>query len=164
MFGLQHLPREDPMSRRVIAVVLLSAVMPFGAWAAGRGPRSAIEAQSRKFEEAVAKGDAAAVAKLYAVDAELLPPGMPVVSGRGAIENFWKGGMEKAAKKITLGTRELHAAGDIATEIGTWRVEDATGKAAEGKSIVLWKKIGGVWQLYRDIWNDNTPPPAPPTK
>ena len=33
------------------------------------------------------------------------------------------------------------------------------GKAVHvtGKYVVVWKRTGGAWQLYRDIWND-TPP------
>ena len=26
---------------------------------------------------------------------------------------------------------------------------------------VLWKKKGGTWQLYRDMWSGNAPPPKP---
>ena len=45
---------------------------------------------------------------------------------------------------------------------GSWKLEDASGKGPEGKDMVLWKKNGSTWQLYRDMWSGNAPPPPAP--
>jgi len=148
--------------RRGVLTLLVCAV-PFVAQAADGGAKAGIEAGNRKFEEAVAKGDAAAIAKLYAEDAEILPPDSPPKKGREAIQKEFAG-MVGAFKKITLKTREMHAMGNFALEVGSWKLEDASGQGPDGKYMVLWKKTGSTWQLYRDMWSGNAPPPpaAPP--
>jgi uncharacterized protein (TIGR02246 family) len=147
--------------RRTVLMLVVCAV-PLAAWAADGGAKAGIEAGNRKFEEAVAKGDAAAVAKLYAEDAEILPPDSPPKKGREAIQKEFAELMG-AFKKITLKTREVYPMGNFALEVSSWKLEDASGKGPEGKAMVLWKKHGGTWQLYRDMWSGNAPPPAPPT-
>ena len=145
--------------RRTVLTLLVCAV-PFVAQAADGGAKAGIEAGNRKFEEAVAKGDAAAIAKLYAEDAEILPPNSPPLKGREAIQKEFTG-LVGAFKKITLKTREVHPMGNLALEVSSWKLEDASGKGPEGKAMVLWKKTGSTWQLYRDMWSGNAPPPAP---
>ena len=145
--------------RRTVLTLLVCAV-PFVDQAADGGAKAGIEAGNRKFEEAVAKGDAAAIAKLYAEDAEILPPDSPPKKGREAIQKEFAG-LVGAFKKITLKTHEVYPMGNFALEVGSWKLEDASGKGPEGKDMVLWKKNGSTWQLYRDMWSDNAPPPPP---
>jgi uncharacterized protein (TIGR02246 family) len=145
--------------RRTVLTLLVCAV-PFVAQASDNGARAGIDAGNRKFEAAVAKGDAAAVAKLYAEDAQILPPNAPPQKGREAIQKEFAG-LVGAFKKITLKTHEVHALGNFALEVSSWKLEDANGKGPEGKAMVLWKKTGSTWQLYRDMWSGNAPPPAP---
>jgi uncharacterized protein (TIGR02246 family) len=147
--------------RRRVLVLLSSAAVPLVALAADE-PRTAIEAVNRRFEQAVAQGDASAVARLYAPDAELLPPGAPRVSGRAAIEQFWKTALGEGMGKLTLTTREVYAVKDTAVEVGSWRVTNSAGKSVDGKAVVVWKKVGGTWMLARDIWNADMPPAPPP--
>ena len=146
--------------RRTV-LTLLACAVPFVAQAADGGAKAGIDAGNRKFEAAVAKGDAAAVAKLYAEDWEILPPNAPPARGREAIQKEFAG-LVGAFKKITLKTREVHALGNFALEVSSWKLEDASGKGPEGKAMVLWKKNGSTWQLYRDMWSGNAPPPSPP--
>ena len=145
---------------RGTVLTLLVCAVPFVAQAADGGAKAGIEAGNRKFEEAVAKGDAAAIAKLYAEDGEILPPNSPPLKGREAIQKEFTG-LVGAFKKITLKTREVHPMGNLALEVSSWKLEDASGKGPEGKAMVLWKKTGSTWQLYRDMWSGNAPPPAP---
>ena len=145
---------------RLTVLTLLVCAVPLAAWAADNGAKAGIDAGNRKFEEAVAKGDAAAIAKLYAEDAEVLPPDSPPKKGRAEIQKEFAG-MMAAFKKITLTTHEVYPMGNFALEVGGWKLEDASGKGPEGKDMVLWKKNGSTWQLYRDMWSDNAPPPPP---
>jgi len=143
--------------RRAVLLMVLCAV-PLVAFAADGGAKAGIEAGNKKFSEAVAKGDAAAIARLYATDAEILPPDAPMVKGREGIEKSFSG-MVKAFKKITLTTREVHPMGNLALEVSSWKLEDASGAGPEGKAMVLWKKNGKTWEMYRDMWSANAPPP-----
>src|SRR5262245_26482028 len=146
------------MRQAVLCVVMFA--VPLVAWASDGGAKAGIEAGNRKFEQAVAKGDAAALAKLYAEDAELLPPNSPPKKGREAIQKEFSE-LVGAFKKMTLTTREVYPMGNFALEVSSWKLEDASGKGPEGKAMVLWKKNGGTWQLYRDMWSGNAPPPKP---
>jgi uncharacterized protein (TIGR02246 family) len=144
--------------RRTVLMLVVCAV-PLAARAADGGAKAGIDAGNRKFEEAMAKGDAAAIAKLYAEDAEILPPNSPPKKGREAIQKEFAE-LVGAFKKITLKTREVYPMGNFALEVNSWKLEDAAGKGPEGKGMVLWKKTGGTWQFYRDMWSGNAPPPA----
>jgi uncharacterized protein (TIGR02246 family) len=147
------------MCRAVLCVVLCA--VPLVARASDGGAKAGIEAGNRKFEAAVAKGDAAELAKLYAQDAEILPPNSPPVKGREGIQKEFAG-LVSAFKKITLKTVEVYPMGNLALEVSTWKLEDASGKGPEGKAMVLWKKNGKTWELYRDMWSGNAPPPPAP--
>jgi len=140
-------------------VLMLVCAIPLAAWAGDGGAKAGIEAGNKKFSEAVAKGDAAAIAKLYAQDAEILPPNSPPKKGREAIQKEFEG-LVGVFKKITFTSREVYPMGNLALEVSSWKLEDASGKGPEGKGMVLWKKNGKVWEYYRDMWSGNAAPPA----
>ena len=55
---------------------------------------SAIRAITPRFVEAYSRKDAAAAVRDYADNAKVLPPNMPMVSGKAAIRDFWKFAMD----------------------------------------------------------------------
>lgn len=142
--------------RRTVLTLVMCAV-PLAAWASDGGAKAGIEAGLKKWSEALAKGDAAALAKLYTTDGEILPPGSPPVKGREGIEKAFAS-LVSQFKKITFKTQEVHVMGNLALEVSSWKLEDGSGRGPEGKALVLWKKVGSSWLLHRDIWNDNGSP------
>jgi len=123
--------------------------------------RAGIEAASRKFEAAAAKGDGAAIAALYTADAMLLPPNSDAIKGSTAISDFWKAAVG-AGVVVKFTIIEVSADGDAAHEVGTYAMETPDGKPLDrGKYLVVWKREGGQWKLHRDIWNSNLPGPQP---
>ena len=113
----------------------------------------AILAVNKVFMQAFASG-ATNMGDLYASDAQLFPPNGSVVTGSAAIGPVWKGAFDSGVKKATLETTETETAGDRIIETGRYTLAGADGKALDmGKYIVVWKKEGGTWKLYRDIWN-----------
>lgn len=52
--------------------------------------RQFIDEVNRRFGAAAARKDFAGMAAFYTEDAKLLPPDVPIVSGRKAIEEFWR--------------------------------------------------------------------------
>jgi uncharacterized protein (TIGR02246 family) len=121
--------------------------------------RAAIEAGSKAWTAAVARGDGAAVAALYTTTAQVLPPGGEIARGREAIQKVFQGAIDAGMTTLTLTTVEVEAHGDTATEVGTWTWKGKDGATVDsGKYIVIWKKEGGQWRLHRDIWNSNTQP------
>jgi uncharacterized protein (TIGR02246 family) len=103
------------------------------------------------------KGDAQAVAAMYAEDAYVLPPGSDIVKGRAAIEAFWRQAAQQMtdAKLTTLDVLPLGR--NAAREIGTVSLKTKSQPPQEivGKYAVVWRKIDGRWKLATDIWNTN---------
>ncbi len=105
----------------------------------------------------VAAGNAAAVAKMYAKGAKLMPPNAGILKGKD-IGGFWQGAIAMGIKGAKLKTQEVEVAGGTAIEVGTYVLSAANGAALdEGKYLVVWKKDGKAWKLYRDIFNTSRP-------
>ena len=121
-----------------------------------------IEQNNALFSDALAAGDAAALAALYTPNAVLLPPDAVTVTGKAAIEEFWTAVIASGAKGVRLTTLQLDGADDIAYEIGsallTVQPEGQDPMEVPGKYIVVWKKgEDGTWRLHADIWNTDAP-------
>lgn len=147
------------------AILMVSfASLAFGQ-AQSAGIRKAIEANTKAFMAAFNKGDAAAVAGMYAKDAKLLPPNSEMVEGTQNIQAFWQGVIGAGAKVEALDTVEVEARGDMAAEVGkyTLTIPQAGGQSMtdQGKYLVVWKRQGRTWKLALDIWNTSKPLPAP---
>jgi ketosteroid isomerase-like protein len=144
-----------PFAARRPILVLLALAIPLAAARGARAEdvRAAIEASNRAFVGGFLRGDSAALAGLYAEDAKVIAPGAPVAAGHAAIAAFWKGVIDSGVKDVKLTTLDVEAAGDLASETGVVRLVAADGKASEERYVVVWKRVGGAWKLYRDIWN-----------
>lgn len=139
--------------RILLPLVLLAAA---GHAAPATDPKSAIEAANAEFSAAFAKGDAAAVAALYAADGAIMPPGGEAVRGKAAIQKYWQGAITGGVAGITLKTVEVYGHGRVATEVGEYELKDQAGKSLDhGKYIVIWRAVGGGWRLLRDMYSTN---------
>lgn len=139
----------------VVLLVALAAVIAPGPVASGED-EAAIRAVDAQFVERFAAGDSAGLASLYTEDAQLLPPNADIVSGRSAIAAFWQAAMEAGVKGAALETVEVLGLGEMACEVGRYRLANAEGDILDqGKYIVIWKKTASGWQLHRDIWNSS---------
>ena len=111
-----------------------------------------------QFAAAFAAHDAAALARLYTPDAQLLPPNSDFVTGREAIQTFWQGVMDAGVAAATLTMEEVVGADSMAVEVGRLELSAADGSVIdEGKYIVWWQRTPAGWQLHRDIWNTSRP-------
>lgn len=117
---------------------------------------AAINAGNAKLMQALANQDAAAATNCYTADAQLLPPGAPLVEGHAAIEQYWTAGIGAGAGGLKLVSGEVRDWDDEAYEVGTYTIALDDGTVADtGKYIVLWKRVDGEWKLHRDIWNSD---------
>ena len=123
--------------------------------------RTTIEANTRHFIEAFNRGDAAAVANMYTVDARVLPPNAEMVEGRANIQKFWQGAITAGFKMVSLDAINVETQGNIAVEVGTYTitVPGAGGVTTtdKGKYVVVWKREGRSWKLATDVYNTNMP-------
>ena len=136
-----------------IALVLTLSIM---AAAQTNNVRPVIEANEAKFSKFFAKGDAKSVSDLYSETAKILPPNGEIAEGRTKIRNFWQGAWDSGVKKAETKAVEIIGSGNSVSEVGTYILFGAQNEILdEGKYIVVWKKEGRNWMLFRDIWNSN---------
>lgn len=119
--------------------------------------RDTIQKLNAEWATAFTKGDAAHLAEMYAPDAYVLPAGAEMAKGRKAIEAFWRGAAKQLgdAKLTTVDVQSLGPG--AAREIGTFsfKTKAQPPEQVTGKYLVVWRKMGGQWQLAADIWNMN---------
>ncbi|MEX1146847.1 MAG: DUF4440 domain-containing protein [Sphingomonadales bacterium] len=139
---------------RFLGALILCAIVPAASLASE--PRQHIDEILIRFVAAFNAGDGATVAGFYAEDAALLPPDGARVDGRASIQAFWQGAIDSGMKIDELHAIEVDARQDLAGEVGVFTLsvpgESGVTKVA-GKYVVIWKRTGHTWQLYRDIWN-----------
>jgi ketosteroid isomerase-like protein len=161
---VRRLPVIDIMQGDIAMKTIKAALLGFALVVASAAPAVAddkadMEAAASKLAAAYAAADVAAIANTYTEDAALLPPNEARVDGRANIAEYWKAGFGMGVSDIKLTPKEINTSGDLAYEIGdfSYSARDKSGAkvTGTGKYLTVWKKVGGGWQLHRDIWNDN---------
>jgi ketosteroid isomerase-like protein len=143
---------------------------------AGCGPKptdsAAVEKQAkadvRVFIPAFNTGDVETLVAMYAPDAEVMAPGNPRAVGHDAIRAVLakeSAAMQAAGVAIELNDDDkAGASGDVGYHSGSFVVKDASGNVVDSGNYlaVLKRQADGKWLLFRDTWNSDRPPPAPP--
>lgn len=116
-----------------------------------------IRANNKAFGDHVANGNSEALARMYARGAKLMPPNAGFIKSKD-IAGFFRLVMNAGVRGATLKTQEVEVHGKTAIEVGTYVMRDGSGVELDnGKYIVVWKKEGASWRLYRDIFNSSKP-------
>ncbi len=116
-----------------------------------------ISLNNKKLCAAVANGDAAAAAALYAQGARLMPPNMGIVESPD-LASYWQGAIDMGIVDATLTSDTVDVYGDTAIEVGAYvlfgpdRIE-----IDNGTYLVVWRNEDGTWKLFQDIFNTNVP-------
>jgi ketosteroid isomerase-like protein len=127
------------------------------------GANAGIEAVSSAWKSAYNAGDFRAVSELYADDAVLSAPGVPVVLGKAAIgEYFARLGPVFAQAQLTVTDAPLGregTSGDLGFQWKTYRILDKSGSVIDaGKLLTLFRRNGARWQIIGDTWNSDGAP------
>lgn len=129
--------------------------------------RAVIEETNKAFATAALNGDSATLAsELYHPEAKIFAPNEPMMDSKktaSLMGQFPKMGL----KTFTLSTTEIFEGDETVTEVGTFAMGDGNKEIDKGKYMVVWKKDGDKWKLYRDIWNSDNeyiPHPQPAKK
>jgi ketosteroid isomerase-like protein len=117
--------------------------------------RKSVDEGNRKLGTAVGRKDYAALAALYTDNAKVLPPDAPIITGKKAIEEFWRAAATTLGLTgVALKTLDLEITGDTACEVGEADLKLNSGQT-KVKYVVVWLRGGdGQWRLHRDIWNN----------
>jgi uncharacterized protein (TIGR02246 family) len=147
------------MSRTAAA---LTVALLYAAPSIAQTTDPAIAKRSNEMTTAFNARDAAKVGALYAEDAVLMPPNMPLIKGRAGIEAWFKGGFDQGFSNLRLAPFRSEVSGDLAYVAGTYTIsaKPPAGAAVEdrGKYIEIWKRSGGQWRMVSDIFNSDLPP------
>lgn len=123
------------------------------------GARKVVDSMNMTFGALAAKGDSAGIAALYTSDAKVMAPNGPAVQGTTGITADFGAMLRSGIGKAELKTVDLWGNEELLSEEGTYALSTKDGKEIDkGKYIVLWKKEGGNWKLFRDIFNSDMPP------
>ena len=116
--------------------------------------KATIKALDDQFSAAASRGDATAVAALYASNATVLPPDNSVVAGP-AIRTFFAA-MASAVDHVKLTATDVkRLSPDYIREIGvsTFTTKGDKPTVVSVSYVVVWRKVDGVWKLWTDIFH-----------
>jgi uncharacterized protein (TIGR02246 family) len=124
-----------------------------------------VAAVSLAWKKAYNAGNVSAVSALYADEAILSAPGLPVVRGRAAIHDYFVDTMAKFATSGLIVHDEPMGAVvtscDLAWQWQTYRVVDKNGAVVDsGRLVTLFQRQHGRWLISGDTWNSDRPPGA----
>jgi uncharacterized protein (TIGR02246 family) len=128
--------------------------------AVGQSPdQAAVQAVTDNWGATFARGDLAAISKLYTDEAKLLPPNGAPVSGRAAILAYFEKNLRPVMPaSIKFTSYEIYGGGSAATSVSRMEMFDAKGRVVErGKQTIVLLKQDGRWKIHRDMWSDDTP-------
>lgn len=124
--------------------------------------QQAIADVDRQWEEAANRGDAEAVAALYADDAYFLAPNAELVQGREEIRELLQGLVDMGLANVDFTTVDVGASGDLAYEVGRYSLDlQQPGVSDQGKYVIVARRqADGSWKLVADIFNSSLPAPG----
>jgi uncharacterized protein (TIGR02246 family) len=140
----------------VLAVLLVPSI---ASAKLSKDDEAAIRATTQTWVEGAKAADWARVASLYAVDGVLLPPHVPMVTGREAIQAHFAS--MPHVSDLAFEVKEIDGNGDIAYVWGTFSLtmtpEGAGPVKDSGQFIEIRRKIDGEWLISRDVYNSDVP-------
>jgi len=105
------------------------------------------------YERAWSHKDASALASLFVEDGFVLSPGSPMVRGRAAIEQFYRG---SGGASLALRAVAFASEGRVAYIIGAY--SEHVGDPDRGKfTLTLRRGPSGPWMIVSDMDNGNEP-------
>ena len=105
---------------------------------------------------ALASGDAKAVANFYTKDGVFMPHNSQIFTGREAIEKAFVGFIEAGFTTLDVESTWAEGCGDYLLDTEQWTLSNGQDTLI-GKSLVIWKKEDGMWKMYKDMINTDTP-------
>lgn len=120
-----------------------------------------IAAAAREFSSLYERGDAAAMAAIYTEDGIIFPPGREAITGREAIERYWRLAPGQRVISHRTISDSIVVSDSIAYDWGTYTVSGARNGerySGGGKYVIVWREVrDGVWRMHLDMWNSGPP-------
>jgi ketosteroid isomerase-like protein len=108
------------------------------------------------FEKMVIERDIEGLGSIYALDAWLMPAGLPIIKGREQILQFFQNMIAIADYNINFTLKDIQEVGNLGLEITSWvlNTKNFTSNSTikTGNSVIVWKRIDGTWQMWREAF------------
>jgi uncharacterized protein (TIGR02246 family) len=119
-----------------------------------------IQAAQHQLAAAIAARDTGAAAALYTDNARVIPHGAPTCATREQIAGFFDGAFQNGIVAARFTTAEVDGDEHQASEIGQYELfaPHPNGdriRVADGRYLVLWRKVDGAWRIHRDMFSPN---------
>jgi ketosteroid isomerase-like protein len=148
----------------IIAACLAAAAACAPPTANTAADEAALRGGTDTWVKAYNAADADTIVALYADDAIVMPPGAPPAKGHSAIRDWLLkdiSASQSAGVSLVLGDAETGFSGELGWHSGVFTARDKSGATVDtGKYCEVWRRSSGKWQMLRDIWNSDVPPPA----
>jgi ketosteroid isomerase-like protein len=151
---------------KLLTLILVFSVLFFSLNSCCESPKPAtveeLGQMNRDFAKALIAKDAAAAARVYDVNASLLPPNESIITGRSNIQAYWQGLIDAGLVDAQVKTIDASSDGDLGYEIGTFmlkiQLEDGTIIIDKGKyTEILQRNEDGYWISLYGMWSANEP-------
>lgn len=141
-------------SLRPLAALLFAAALSAPAWA----DKAAAQKLNTAWDQAFNRGDAAALAKLYAPNAVVSPGNGKTLTGRDEIQKLFKSFFDNGFHNHKIEMVDVHSDGKLMHQVARW---SANGPEKDGKKPTIggvlasaFQRSGdGQWQQVAHIWN-----------
>jgi uncharacterized protein (TIGR02246 family) len=153
--------RRWPGTALTLALLTLAAALALGG-CNSPGASSPTLAQKRSWEVSFNRGDSAAVADLYAPNAELVMSGSAPIRGREAIRAAIDT-MLRSGVKVRIDTDRLSTGGNLAYFYGPYSVSSKQGIVERGTYLEVWHRYDGQWLIDLDVNATGAPIGPTPT-
>jgi ketosteroid isomerase-like protein len=148
-------------AHRCIRGALTAAALTLAVAGCGGSQNSALPlAKKRSWEDSFNSGNSAAVAALYAPDAELVLSGAPPIRGPAAIRAELDS-LVQSGVKASIDVTRSEAVGDLAYFYGSYSVSSKQSIVERGTYLEVWRRHGKQWLIELDV--NATGAPIKPT-
>jgi uncharacterized protein (TIGR02246 family) len=141
--------RTISLQQTLLAAAALTAIM--GAPGCSTLPHPDLPlAQKHSWETSFNRGDSAAIAALYAPDAELVMSGAAPIHGRDAIRAAVDD-MLKSGVKVQIQSGRAEVAGNLAYFYGSYQVLSKQSVVERGTYLEVWRYADNQWHIEYDV-------------
>jgi len=138
----------------LLAVMVLGLTSVGTVLAGGHTAEEGVRMLNAKWDESFNKGDAAAVAALYAEDGRVVTGDGNVVDGQADIQALFQGFIDSGATNHKIEMIDVKESGDIVWETANWTLTGGDEKEYGGKIVNIYEKQGdGGLKARLHIWN-----------
>lgn len=149
---------------KVITFLLLGTLyLPLNLVAQSEKDMNAIKEVVKKYENAINNHSLEGIVEVFDVDAVVLPPNAPAVTGHAGIREHYKRITHQGtAIEITLEIQELIISDDVAyvhsLNYGKVKFADSDESSIDSKSMMILRKTMDGWLTHWYIFNSNNAP------